>query len=36
MEIRIQDITKHFAGFQALNGVDLDIGSGELIALLGP
>ena len=36
MEIRIQDITKHFAGFQALNGVDLDIADGELIALLGP
>ena len=36
MEIRIQDITKHFAGFQALNGVDLDIADGELIALLSP
>jgi len=36
MEIRIQDITKRFAGFQALNGVDLDIADGELIALLGP
>ncbi len=36
MEIRIQDVTKHFAGFQALNGVDLDIADGELIALLGP
>ena len=36
MEIRIQDISKHFAGFRALNGVDLDIADGELIALLGP
>ena len=33
MEIRIQDISKHFAGFRALNGVDLDIADGELIAV---
>jgi len=36
MDIRIQHVAKHFSGFQALNGVDLDIDSGELIALLGP
>ena len=36
MEIRIEDINKHFGGFPALNDVDLDIADGELIALLGP
>jgi len=36
MKIAVEGITKHFVGFQALNGVDLAIDSGELIALLGP
>lgn len=36
MDIHIQDIMKRFSNFQALNGADLDIASGELIALLGP
>ena len=36
MQIRLQDIAKQFVGFRALDGVDLDITSGELIALLGP
>lgn len=36
MDIRIQEIEKHFSNFQALNGAGLDIASGELIALLGP
>ncbi|HEY0975329.1 MAG TPA: sulfate/molybdate ABC transporter ATP-binding protein [Solimonas sp.] len=36
MNIQIRDIHKLFGSFQALNRVDLDIASGELIALLGP
>ncbi len=36
MDIKIRDIDKSFGGFQALAGADLDIASGELIALLGP
>ena len=36
MQITVQDIAKQFVGFRALDGVDLDIRSGELIALLGP
>ena len=36
MQIQIRDIHKSFGNFKALTGVDLDIQSGELIALLGP
>ncbi|MGQ0503059.1 MAG: sulfate/molybdate ABC transporter ATP-binding protein [Panacagrimonas sp.] len=36
MHIQIRDIHKRFGTFTALGGVDLDIESGELIALLGP
>ncbi|HVT36614.1 MAG TPA: ATP-binding cassette domain-containing protein, partial [Nevskiaceae bacterium] len=36
MDIQIRGIQKSFGSFQALSGVDLDIASGELIALLGP
>ncbi|NGY05320.1 sulfate/molybdate ABC transporter ATP-binding protein [Solimonas terrae] len=36
MDIRIRGIHKSFGSFAALAGVDLDIHSGELIALLGP
>ncbi|MFT4047110.1 MAG: sulfate/molybdate ABC transporter ATP-binding protein [Solimonas sp.] len=36
MEIKIRGIHKVFGNFPALGGVDLDIASGELIALLGP
>ena len=36
MDIRVRGIEKHFGSFTALSGVDLDIASGELIALLGP
>jgi sulfate transport system ATP-binding protein len=36
MSIEIRDINKHFGSFQALKNVNLDIHSGELLALLGP
>ena len=36
MEIRVRDLAKSFDSFHALRGVDLDIASGELVALLGP
>ena len=36
MNIQIRGIHKAFANFPALDGVNLDIESGELIALLGP
>jgi sulfate transport system ATP-binding protein len=36
MDIQIRGIQKHFGGFHALRGIDLDIASGELLALLGP
>lgn len=36
MSIEIRNISKQFGDFHALRNVDLDIQSGELIALLGP
>jgi len=36
MSIAIQNVSKHFGDFHALNQVNLDIASGELVALLGP
>src|SRR5262245_20048253 len=36
MTISIRSIHKRFGRFPALNGVDLDIRDGELLALLGP
>jgi len=36
MSIAIEAISKNFGAFQALNEVNLDIASGELVALLGP
>jgi sulfate transport system ATP-binding protein len=36
MEIAIVDATKHFGSFRALDRVNLNIASGELVALLGP
>ena len=36
MSIRVRDITKTFDGFTALKDVNLDVPSGELVALLGP
>ncbi|MEY4979115.1 MAG: Sulfate/thiosulfate import ATP-binding protein CysA [Pseudomonadota bacterium] len=36
MSIEIRNVNKHFGTFQALHNVNLDIASGELLALLGP
>src|SRR5882757_4810561 len=36
MNITIRGISKRFGDFTALHGLDLDIASGELLALLGP
>jgi len=36
MSIEVTDITKGFGGFTALQHVDLEIPTGELVALLGP
>ncbi len=36
MSIEIRNVNKHFGSFHALKGVNLDIASGELLALLGP
>ncbi len=36
MNLNIRGLSKHYAGVAALDAVDIDIASGELIALLGP
>jgi sulfate transport system ATP-binding protein len=36
MKIDVQNVTKNFGSFKALNDVSLKINSGELLALLGP
>ncbi|MCY7387833.1 MAG: ATP-binding cassette domain-containing protein, partial [Burkholderiales bacterium] len=36
MTIQVVDVTKRFGTFEALNGVNLEIQPGELVALLGP
>ncbi|MBF6624965.1 MAG: sulfate ABC transporter ATP-binding protein [Pseudomonas stutzeri] len=36
MSIEISNVNKRFGQFQALNNIDLNIQSGELVALLGP
>src|SRR5579884_1559501 len=36
MDIKVRDVEKYFGSFHALRGVNLDIASGELLALLGP
>lgn len=36
MKINVSNVTKRFSDFTALTGIDLEIKSGELVALLGP
>src|SRR5688572_32086493 len=36
MDLHIQGISKRYPGVAALDAIDLDIASGELVALLGP
>jgi sulfate transport system ATP-binding protein len=36
MDIGIRNVTKRFGAFVALAGIDLDVKSGEMVALLGP
>lgn len=36
MSITVQNVTKNFGNFRALNDINLEIESGELVALLGP
>ncbi len=36
MSIHVQNINKHFGQFNALQNINLEINSGELVALLGP
>ncbi len=36
LSISVRGITKRFGEFQALAGIDLDVATGELVALLGP
>lgn len=34
--IRIRGLTKHYGGFEALRGIDLDVTPGEFLVVLGP
>jgi sulfate transport system ATP-binding protein len=36
MELQLRDLSKRYPGVTALDAIDLDIASGELVALLGP
>ncbi len=36
MDLKIRQLSKHYADVAALDAVDLDVESGELVALLGP
>jgi sulfate transport system ATP-binding protein len=36
MSIEVRNVSKNFNAFKALNNINLDIHSGELVALLGP
>lgn len=36
MDLKIRQLSKHYANVAALDAVDLDVESGELVALLGP
>jgi ABC-type branched-subunit amino acid transport system ATPase component len=34
--LRVESLVKRFAGLQALDGVDLTVGTGEIVGLIGP
>ena len=34
--LTIRNLTKHFGGIRAVDGVDLSLGRGELVGLIGP
>jgi len=36
IQLRIQGVTKHFGGVQAVGGVSLDVRRGELLSVIGP
>ncbi len=36
MDLKIRQLSKHYANVAALDAIDLDVESGELVALLGP
>jgi len=36
MDLHLRALSKHYPGVAALDGIDLDVASGELVALLGP
>lgn len=36
MSLRLQNLTRHYGGVKALDGVDFDVASGECVALIGP
>ncbi len=36
MMLEIRGLTKHFGGIQAVDGVDLHLGEGDLVGLIGP
>src|SRR5262245_15466289 len=34
--LEVQSVSKHFGGGQAVSGVDLAVGAGELLSVIGP
>ncbi|MCJ7641838.1 MAG: ATP-binding cassette domain-containing protein, partial [Desulfobacterales bacterium] len=34
--LEVRDLTKHFGGLAAVDGLDFDVHEGEILALIGP